>query len=95
MNNIRLIHTATLLQNGKVLVAGGISFDSSGNIIPIDTSEIYDPSNNTWTLSANMNNNRTYHTDTLLQNVKVLVAGGGYDSSGNIISSEIYTPTNL
>jgi tetratricopeptide (TPR) repeat protein len=82
-------HTASLLLNGKVLVAGG-----GGN--PGD--EVYDPSTSTWSSTGSLATSRAYHTATLLPGGKVLVAGGTgagkelssaelYDASSNIWSS--------
>jgi Galactose oxidase, central domain len=73
MGTARQHHTATLLQNGKVLVAGGA--DSNGNATA--TAELYDPANGTFTpTSGNMTVARSSHTATLLTNGKVLIAGG-------------------
>ena len=65
-------HTATLLPNGKVLVAGG--YDSSG--VYLSSAELYDPASGTWTATGSLNTARCCHTATLLPNGKVLVAGG-------------------
>ena len=78
-------HTATLLGNGKVLVAGGYN----GSVY-LSQSEIYDPSTGVWNATGNMITSRRYHTSTLLGNGKVLVAGG-YNGS-NLSQSEIYNP---
>jgi N-acetylneuraminic acid mutarotase len=82
MVNVRYYHTATLLQNGEVLVTGGL-----GSISPIASAEIYDPSTEKWTLTASMNAARFQHTATLLPSGKVLVAGG--DNAG---TAEIFDP---
>src|SRR5580765_8159726 len=68
----RFYHTATLLSDGKVLVAGGQSATFFTN-----SAELYDPANGTWTATGAMSTNRAQHTATLLLNGKVLVAGGG------------------
>ena len=65
-------HTATLLPNGKVLVAGGL--DSSSNSLA--SAELYDPASGTWTETGDLAFARSQHTATLLPNGKVLVAGG-------------------
>jgi MBG domain-containing protein/YDG domain-containing protein/galactose oxidase-like protein len=87
MATARSFQTATLLGNGKVLVAGGIS--SSGQ--PLASSELYDPLAGTFGPTANaMPNKAAGHTATLLPNGKVLVVGGGNSSS------QIFDPsTNL
>ena len=70
-------HTATLLPNGQVLVAGG-----HGNGRLLASAELYDPATGTWTATGSLATARGYHTATLLPNGKVLVAGGynGTDS---------------
>src|SRR5947209_14640774 len=75
MNAARFYHTATLLQNGKVLVAGG--FDGSRYI---SSAELYDPASARWTRTGALSTSRGVHTATLLPNGKVLVAGGVYNS---------------
>jgi hypothetical protein len=78
MSVAREHHTATLLNNGKVLVASG---DGGGN-----SAELYDPATSTWSSTDSMSTARYYHTGTLLDNGKVLVAGG---SSGGS-SAEVF-----
>ena len=80
--------TATLLLNGKVLVAGGSNVSSLEN-----TTELYDPATGMWSGTGNINVVRGNHTATLLLNGKVLVAGG-LDNNGfpNINSAELYDP---
>jgi hypothetical protein len=80
MTTPRQDFTATLLPNGKVLVAGG--FDNSGRALA--TAELYDPASGTFTLTGSMAAPRTGHTATLLPNGKVLVAGG--------FTAELYDP---
>ena len=91
MNTARALHTATILPNGKVLVAGG----SNGN--SLNSTELYDPSLNTWIPLSSMNTARDSHTATLLLNGKVLVAGGILNVSGSnpisLNSAELYDPS--
>lgn len=82
----RTEHTATLLPNGMVLVAGGIS---AAGILA--SAELYDPATGTWGLTGPLNTARYDHTATLLTDGRVLVAGG--DSAGSISSAELYDPT--
>ena len=71
LNIPRFLHTATLLPNGKVLVAGGDS--GSGDL---SSAELYDLASGTWSATGSLNTARSSHTATLLPNGKVLVAGG-------------------
>ncbi len=74
MNTARQLHTATLLRDGKVLIVGG---DASGTSATNNTAELFDPATGTFTLiSAIMTEPRSSQTATLLQNGKVLLAGG-------------------
>src|SRR2546427_241247 len=69
LNTRRFEHTATLLPNGKVLVAGGVHCDPNGvNCIPLDAAELYDPAAGTWSGTGNLNIARHDHTATLLPN---------------------------
>src|SRR5205814_8589458 len=81
-------HSASLLFNGKVLVAGGYS----GGTTITNGAELFDPSMGTWTSTGLMNEARENHTATLLIDGRVLVTGGDYHT--NLSSAEIYNPTN-
>jgi RHS repeat-associated protein len=88
LNTARDSHTATLLNDGTVLIAGG--FDSNSNTL--SSAEIYDPVAGTFTLTGSLNIGRAVHTATLLNNGMVLIAGG-YDINGNAVASaELYNP---
>jgi N-acetylneuraminic acid mutarotase len=89
MNTARRNHTATLLTNGKVLVAGG-AFDGISIHTALSDAELYDPKSNTWNKTGSMKGARYWHTATLLPNGNVLVAGG-IDSS-HLNSAELYSP---
>jgi hypothetical protein len=90
MHVAREDHTATLLQDGRVLVTGGHLQDSDPHEKIVHRSaEIYDPAANTWTEIGIMNVARTGHTATLLPDGRVLVSGG---CEGDPRSSEIYDP---
>ena len=81
-------HTATLLADGRVLVAGGV--DTGNNSIPF--CELYNPTAGTWTLTSPMSSPRVGHTATLLPNGKVLVTGGYSAAAGRLASAESYDP---
>src|SRR5439155_1631242 len=86
-------HTATLLPNGKVLVAGGVSNSYSFLV----NAELYDPASGTWTATGSLGAARSDHTATLLPNGKVLVAGGfngNLDTGFNLASAELYDPAS-
>ncbi len=80
----RQFHTATLLPNGKVLIAGGYS------VPPLTssswaTAELYDPSTGSFIPTGDMTTPRSGHTSTLLPNGKVLITGGT-----GLLSAELY-----
>jgi len=82
-------HTATLLSDGRVLVAGG---DASFN--PSAACEIFDPKTNTWSTVASMTTARSEHTATLLGDGRVFVAFGAGVGTGRpkLNTAEIYDP---
>jgi hypothetical protein len=87
MNTAREAATATLLRNGKVLIAGG-----SDGSISLSCTELYDPTTNTFANSTPlMNVARDNATATLLRDGKVLIAGGG-GVSASLSSAELYDP---
>lgn len=69
--------SATVLQNGKVLVAGGSV---------VTTTELYDPTMGMWSSTGSMLTPRSGHSATLLENGQVLVAGP-------TTTAELYDPT--
>jgi hypothetical protein len=81
-------HTATLLSDGRVLIAGGIVDNANGTISLLATAEVYDPATATWSSTGSMNRARGLHTATLLNSGKVLVAGG----DGLSGTAELYDP---
>ena len=99
MTVARFQHTATLLPNGKVLIAGGQFTDPMGEMALIyDTgaAELYDPTAGTFTATGGMNAARFGHSATLLPSGKVLIAGGADRKDGlsmqGLASAELYDP---
>src|SRR5437764_8008125 len=90
MHDPHASHTATLLGNGKVLVAG-----SDTNYVTHTTSaEIYDSNTGTWSLTGSMSELRDQHTATLLNSGRVLVAGGETSNAiAGIATAEVYNPS--
>jgi WD40 repeat protein len=87
LTNAHALHTATLLGNGKVLVAAG--GDNTNTFLA--SAELYDPGAGTWTMTGSLNSARKTHTATLLNNGKVLIAGG-YNATSVLASAELYDP---
>ena len=104
MHTARSQATATLLQNGKVLIAGGSS-TPGGTIDIYASAELYDPTTGKFTTTGSMTVARTDATAVLLGNGKVLIAGGYGCANGKVChnvdsestisfpSAELYDPT--
>ena len=90
MGHGRYYHSATLLNNGQVLIAGGCSPGAN----TLNTAELYDPIAQTFSPTGNMTMQRCGQSATLLQDGRVLIAGGyGAGGSGPLSSAEIYDPS--
>jgi N-acetylneuraminic acid mutarotase len=88
MSSTRNFHRATLLANGRVLVAGGVNSNSF-----LASAELYNPLTGMWISTGAMNSSRTDHTATLLANGKVLVVGGTSNGSNKLSGAELYDPS--
>src|SRR5215813_7316322 len=75
MTTPRYGHTATLLPNGKVLIAGGSSNRPA-------SAELFDPVTGTFSATGEMTMGRGFHSATLLPDGRVLIAGGSYPAVG-------------
>src|SRR5262245_57879153 len=84
MRTRRVFHTATLLNNVQVLIAGGEGISSA---------ELYDPRNSSFSATGRMTTARARHSATLLPDGKVLIAGGARAvGQQRLASAEIYNP---
>ena len=88
----RAWHTATLLTDGRMLIAGGSWRDGSA--------EVYDPKTGTFTRTGSMTTDHEFHTATaryshtatLLSDGRVLIAGGSSYGGDLVASAELYRP---
>jgi hypothetical protein len=90
MASARQSHTATLLNTGQVLVAGGV--DNSKNTLA--SAELYDSTGGTFAATGSLVTARSEHTATLLNSGEVLVAGGLDGNGKALASAELYDPTS-
>jgi hypothetical protein len=88
MNVAREDAAAVVLPNGTVLMTGG--YNGITATAWLASTEIYQPSTNTWTVGPSMNAERAYQTATLLPDGQVLVAGGS-NGSNALASAELYS----
>jgi N-acetylneuraminic acid mutarotase len=99
MSEPRAAQTATLLPDGRVLVAGGYNgfvAGVGGSHTSLDLAELFDASTDTWTRAASMLVPRSSQTATLLPDGRVLLIGGwekrAAGESGS--TAEAYDPTS-
>jgi Galactose oxidase, central domain len=84
MSNARARQVATLLPNGKVLVAGGVGASGS-----LGVADLYDPASGSFAPTGTMIGKRTWPSASLLPSGQVLVTGGEQDGVG-LFSAELY-----
>jgi hypothetical protein len=100
MTKPRASHTATLLPDGRVFIAGG-GFAAEPPYGTDASTEVYDPSTGIFSFLGNMTARRSYHTATLLKDGRVLITGGVYwnaipgPASGALLTAELYNPPVL
>ena len=87
LNTPRKNHSATRLQDGRVLIVGGEDREDR-----LSTVEIFDPATNTWTKKAALSTPRIFHSASLLADGRVLVVGGSNFDTGPMDLVEIYDP---
>ena len=88
MAQFRFGHTATLMNDGRVLVTGGLKHQDRF----IAEAKIYDPSTGEFAMTAPLSSARAYHTSTLLQNGKVLIVEGLSNHFEILSSAELFDP---
>ena len=81
----RSAHSATVLSDGRVLVAGGMTWNWETTV-----SEIYSPSSNSWSTTASLNVARAQHTATALPGGRVLIVGGWVAFASHVSQPEVY-----
>jgi len=72
----RYSHSATLLADGRVLVAGGSGARSAQSNGTLRSAEVYDPATGEWTETAPLTDARFGHPAVRLNDGRVLVVGG-------------------
>jgi hypothetical protein len=92
MKEARYHHTAALLPNGKVLVAGGRTVGIGGRF----SAELYDPTTGKWSMTGPMLTARVLdpRAATLLPNGKVIVVGGSNSYGADTSNPELYDPSS-
>jgi hypothetical protein len=80
--------TATLLEDGRVLIVGGKSASNAPQLV----AELYDPALKTFVQAATLKVGRFAHTATRILDGSVLVIGGSSKNGEVLASAEIYDP---
>jgi N-acetylneuraminic acid mutarotase len=88
MTVARKDHTATVLNDGRVLIVGGRMNDAA----VLASAEIYNPATGVFTTAGNMAAARANHTASILPDGRVVVAGGESANGAILASVEIYNP---
>ncbi|MGI8983894.1 MAG: Kelch repeat-containing protein [Acidimicrobiales bacterium] len=96
MSTPRFEHTATALDDGRVLIAGGQGPPISGIVGTLASTEIYDPAVDSFRKSNDMGDARANHTALRLPDRTVMVIGGagGENASLSLSTAEVYDPTD-
>ncbi|MBX7116766.1 MAG: hypothetical protein K1X64_20740 [Myxococcaceae bacterium] len=90
----RFGHTATKLNDGRVLIVGGAAFsdDSRPRFVALASVEIFDPRTSRFVPAPSLAQGRHWHTATLLNDGRVLVAGGAREEMHHLASVEWWNP---
>jgi hypothetical protein len=94
MSVCREVFTATRLDDGRVLVVGGVDGVNDDWGPPHALAEVFDPSTEEWSPMGSLEYGRRMHTATLLLDGKVLVVGGRAENQGNYRSAELFEPVS-
>src|SRR5208282_5238981 len=96
LNTSRYQQSATILNNGQILVVGGVNCPTSGSCTYLSSAEVYNPGSSAFTNTGTIAAARSAPA-ALLNNGQVLTAGGySCNAAGNcssLVSAEIYDPT--
>jgi N-acetylneuraminic acid mutarotase len=98
LNTARTAVAATVLADGRVLVAGGMFMDRTSPDPPrlLDTSELWDPGSGTWSRTGGLTHARVGASAVTLADGRVLIVGGAASLEGarnEQGSAEVYDPT--
>jgi len=86
----RASHTATLLQDGRVLVAGGCSTGGA-----TASAELFEPATGRWRRIGDMTTARCSHIAVPLDDGRVFIMGGGAGRLGDLTTAEVFDPRTL
>ncbi|MBP2472763.1 hypothetical protein JOF53_001635 [Crossiella equi] len=88
-------NSATVLADGRVLVAGGLTGPREFPATGLADAELYDPATDTWTPAGRLAEPRFFHSASLLPDGRVLVIGGSTTRAGGytmLATAELYDP---
>lgn len=98
VDTARQLHTATLLADGRVLIAGGLGVERLNGQAPaveaITSAFIFDPVQNAFLPAGAMPTGRMWHSATLLGNNRVLVAGGMDAQLATVRTAAVFNPAD-
>lgn len=95
MSSARFEHTATLLDDGRVLIVGGQGPPMAGRSAVLGSTELFDPAVDTFLKSNDLGEPRANHTAVKLPDRSVLVAGGlgGPGGDVSLATAEVFDPS--